>query len=89
MRDEPNEAWKNRIKWYFENDHLKDLNRIDGKPTEFEWNMFQDSQRWASSKRFTNLCKIFSVNVSSSTTGSSSCQCTMTLHGETKEIQKM
>ena len=40
MRDEPNEAWKNRIKWYFENDHLKDLNRIDGKPTEFEWNIF-------------------------------------------------
>ena len=79
MRDEPNEAWKNRIKWYFENDHLKDLNRIDGKPTEFEWNIFPG---------FTNLCKIYSVNLSSSTTGSSSCQCTMTLHGETKEIQK-
>ena len=37
MRDEPNEAWKNNIKWYFEKNHLKD---IDGKPTEFEWKLF-------------------------------------------------
>ena len=28
--------WKYKFKWYFENYHLKDLNRIDGKPTEFE-----------------------------------------------------
>ena len=40
MRDEPIEAWKNKIRWYLENNHLKDLNRIDGKPTEFEWKIF-------------------------------------------------
>ena len=40
MRDEPNVPRKNNIKWYFEKNHLKDLNRIDGKPTEFEWKLF-------------------------------------------------
>ena len=48
----------------------------------------QDSQRWASSRRFKTGGKTYSVNLSSSTTGSSSCQCTTTLHVEKKEIQK-
>ena len=40
MRDEPIEAWENKIKWYSENNHFKELNRIDGMPTEFEWKIF-------------------------------------------------
>ena len=40
MRDEPIEAWKNKIKWYLENYYLKDLNRIDGESMEFEWKIF-------------------------------------------------
>ena len=48
----------------------------------------QDSRRWTSSKRFKILWKIYSVNLSNSTTGSSSCQCTTTLYGEKKETQK-
>ena len=39
MGDDPIATWKNKTEWYFDN-HLKDLNRIDGKPTEFEWNIF-------------------------------------------------
>ena len=31
---------RQKIKWYFENNHLKYLNRIDGKSMEFEWKMF-------------------------------------------------
>ena len=27
-------------KWYSENNHFKDMNRIDGMPTEFEWKIF-------------------------------------------------
>ena len=37
MRDEPNESWKNRIRWYLENQHFKHMNRIDGVPMEFDW----------------------------------------------------
>ena len=29
-------TWKSKIKWYSENNHFKELNRIDGMPTEFE-----------------------------------------------------
>ena len=36
----PNEAWKEKIKWYFESNHLKDLSRIDGEPMEFERKIF-------------------------------------------------
>ena len=40
MSDQPIEAWKNKIKWYLEHRYLKDLNRIDGEPMEFEWKIF-------------------------------------------------
>ena len=33
-------AWKSQIKWYSENNHFKNMNRIDGMPTEFEWKIF-------------------------------------------------
>ena len=39
-RDELNEAWRNKNKLYCENNHFKDRNRIDGRPTEFEWKIF-------------------------------------------------
>ena len=48
----------------------------------------QESQRWASSRRFKVWWETYSVNLSTSKTGSSSCQCTTTLHGEQKEVQK-
>ena len=40
MGDDPTATWKSKIKWYSENNHFKDMNRIDGMPTEFEWNIF-------------------------------------------------
>ena len=40
IRDEPVEAWGSRIKWFWETRYLKDLDRIDGEPMEFEWKHF-------------------------------------------------
>ena len=40
INDQPVEAWKNKTKWYLENRYLKDLNRIDGEPMEFERKIF-------------------------------------------------
>ena len=42
MGDDPIATWKNKIKWYSENDHFKDMNRIDGTPTEFDCKMFPE-----------------------------------------------
>ena len=33
----PVQARKHKIKWYLETRCLKDLDRIDGEPMEFEW----------------------------------------------------
>ena len=33
-------SWKNQIQWYSENDYFSELNRIDGQPMVFEWNIF-------------------------------------------------
>ena len=41
MGDDPIATWKSKIKWYSENNHFKDMNRIDGQPMEFEWKIFQ------------------------------------------------
>ena len=35
IKKNPNETWKEKIKWYSENNHFKDLNRIDGEPMDF------------------------------------------------------
>ena len=40
MRDGPIATWKSKIEWYSKNNHFKDMNRIDGMPTEFEWKIF-------------------------------------------------
>ena len=40
MRSDPNAAWMNKIKWNWQNNHLKELNRIDGIQTELEWKIF-------------------------------------------------
>ena len=40
MVNSPIESWKNQIQWYSENNYFNELNRIDGKPMEFEWKIF-------------------------------------------------
>ena len=40
MGDDPLATWKSKIKRSSENNHFKDMNRIDGMPTEFEWQIF-------------------------------------------------
>ena len=41
MGDEPHcDLEEQNYKWYSENNHFKDMNRNDGMPTEFEWQIF-------------------------------------------------
>ena len=40
IQKNPNEVWKEKIRWYSENAHLKELDRIDGESMEFEWKIF-------------------------------------------------
>ena len=40
MRGDPSAAWMSKVIWYSQNNYLKELNRIDGLQTEFEWKIF-------------------------------------------------
>ena len=40
ISDEPVEAWESRITRFLETRYLKDLDRIDGEPMDFEWKVF-------------------------------------------------
>ena len=40
MGHDPIATWKSKIKWYSDHNHFKDMNRIVGMPTEFEWKIF-------------------------------------------------
>ena len=48
---EPAEAWESRIKWFFETRYLKDLDRIDGEPMEFEWTICPGFTTFGNSRR--------------------------------------
>ena len=37
MGDDPIATWKSNIVQFSENNHFKDVKRIDGMPTEFDW----------------------------------------------------
>ena len=52
IRDYPIATWKSKIKWYSENNHFKDMNRIDGMPTELEGNIFPGITTLDLSRRF-------------------------------------
>ena len=39
MGDDPDKSWKKPIQCYSGNNFFSELNRIDGKPMEFEWNI--------------------------------------------------
>ena len=44
--DDPIATWKSKIRWYSENNHFKDMNRIDSMPTTAQHcrlGLFQDS----------------------------------------------
>ena len=45
---ESNEAWKNRVAGVRSEKSYRDYDAINGESTEFEWNIFQDSQRCSS-----------------------------------------
>ena len=79
------QAWKDKIKWYLETRYLKELDRIDGEPMEFEWQNFPG---FASLGILTEIQKMI-ANLSNFKEGSSSCPCTMTLYGGLQEMMKI
>ena len=83
MGDDPNQSWKNKIKWYSETNYFSELNRI----MESRWSssgiFSQDSRQRQSSKKFRIRWASYSVIQRTSKTRSSS-----TLNGKQEEMKK-
>ena len=45
---ESNEAWRKRVEWITSSQSYRNFDGINGEPTEFEWNISQDSIRCSS-----------------------------------------
>ena len=52
IRPDPVRAWKDKINWFMESRQFRELDPIDEKPMEIEWNISPDSLHQGSSPRF-------------------------------------
>ena len=53
---ESHDAWEQRLGWIKSSQNDRNLDRIDGEPMEFEWNISQDSIRCSSMKKSKVYC---------------------------------
>ena len=87
---EPIQAWESKIEGVLETRYLNDLNRIDGEPMDFEWEIFPG---FTTLQILDEIRKMMTEskceNHNNSKERSSSRQCTMTLIGENKETKKI
>ena len=51
-----NTPWEDRLRWFKISPEYRTLDRIDGEPMEFEWNIFQDSPHCGSVKKSKVYC---------------------------------
>ena len=52
-----NDAWEQRLGWFKSSQNFRNIDRIDGEPMEFEWNISQDSTRCSSVKKPNAHCR--------------------------------
>ena len=83
----PVESWKKQIQWYSETNYFSELNRIDGKPMEFEWKIFPGFTTAGLLEEIQKKWANYSVIQRISKTGLSSCQFSTTLNEMQKEMK--
>ena len=88
QKKKPNEAWKDNIKWYCENNHLQELNRIDGESMEFELKIFPGFTTFDLLQQIQEFMKEQKCDPEQLRAGPSSCHCSTTLHGEKKDMKE-
>ena len=80
-------SWKNQIQWYSENNYFSELNRIDGQPMEFEWNIFVGFTTVRILDEIQQMMGKLQCEPADFTKAeSSTCQCWATLYGMQKDM---
>ena len=84
-----NIAWEERLTWFPSSPEYRALDKIDGEPMEFEWNIFTGFTTLQLCSKVQELLSKLSVTPENkSVDGLSSCQCSTTSHGDLKTIKK-
>ena len=86
----PNQILHGKIDWRGSKSspEYRALDRIDGEPMEFEWNIFPGFTTLQLSHKFQELLLRLSITPEKSTDGSSSCRCSTTSHGDQRTTRK-
>ena len=85
MGDDPLATWKSKIKRSSENNHFKDMNRIDGMLTEFEWKIFPRIQKLGLLEKIKSLMTDLHCEPENCKDRIIFIQCTTTWNGKQKE----
>ena len=91
MNENPqsNMAWEDRLTWFKSSQEYRALDRNDGEPIEFEWNIFPGFTTLQLSNKVQESLSRLSVTPEKFTgTGSSSCRCLTTSHGDQGTTRK-
>ena len=90
MNENPqsNIAWEDRLTWFKSSPEYRALDRIDGEPMEFEWNIFPGFTTLQLCHKVQELLSRLSVTPENLLDGSSSCRCSTTSHGDLRTTRK-
>ena len=90
MNENPqsNYAWEDRLTWFKSSSEYRTLDRIDGEPMEFEWNIFRGFTTLQLCHKVQELLSRLSVTQKNSLDGLYSCRCSTTSHGDLKTTKK-
>ena len=76
-----NTAWEQRLEWFKTTQEYINLDRIDGEPMEFDWNIFPGFNTLQLSQEVKELLLRLNETLESAT-GLSSCRCSTTSYGD-------
>ena len=83
-----NIAWEDRLTWFKSSPEYRTLDRHDGEPIEFEWNIFPGFTTLQLCVKVQELLSKLSVTPENSLDGLSSCRCSTKSHGDLKTTKK-
>ena len=83
-----NTAWEERLAWFKSSPEYRNLDRIDGEPIEFEWNIFPGFTTLQLSHKDQELLLRLGETLEILQEGLSSCRCSTTSHGDRKTTRK-
>ena len=85
---ESNEAWEQRLGWIKSSQRYRNFDRIDGEPTEVEWNIFPGFDTLQLCGKVKDLLSRLGENQKISQEKFYSCRCSTTFLVEQKTVKK-